>query len=60
VSVAPPPEATGLRIRRWVSDGLTPEYADLALGGDRIDAGAIDFDRRQRFVRITETAAASR
>ena len=38
------PAGAGVRIRRWVSDGLPPEYADAPLAADRLSAGALDFD----------------
>jgi hypothetical protein len=53
VDVAPPPGATGMRIRRWPSDGLTPEYVDLDLAHASIRTADLDFDRRQRFARLS-------
>lgn len=46
-----PAEATGIRVRRWPSDGLDAEYADvLDLEGlGSLDAGGLDFDVRQEF-----------
>jgi len=51
-----PPEATGLRIRRWPNEGFEPEYADiLSLDSLReLRAGDLDFDSRQRFSLLTE------
>ncbi len=46
-----PAHATGLRIRRWPSDGLDAEYADI-LDLDRVThlvATELDFDTRQQF-----------
>ncbi len=42
-----PAEATGVRLRFWPSEGLTPEYVDLPLGdGDcEIDTAELDFGR---------------
>jgi hypothetical protein len=41
----PPGEATGVRVRRWPSDGLDPEYADLPLAGLRVlKTRDLDFD----------------
>jgi hypothetical protein len=56
VRVTPPPSATGLRIRRWPNDGFDAEYADiLDLSGLRdVDAGALDYDRRQKFSLLAE------
>jgi hypothetical protein len=44
-----PPAATGLRIRRWPSDGFDAEYADiLSLDGlTTVDAATLEFDREQ-------------
>jgi len=50
-----PPEATGLRIRRWPSDGLDAEYADvLRTDTAEIDAAALDFDTRQPYSVLPE------
>ncbi|MEX0781327.1 MAG: hypothetical protein WD557_01670 [Dehalococcoidia bacterium] len=46
-----PAHATGIRVRRWPSDGLDAEYADL-LDLERITdivATDLDFDTRQQF-----------
>lgn len=53
VAVAPPSGAGGIRIRRWVSDGLPPEYADWALATGLLLAGALDFDRPQPHARFS-------
>jgi hypothetical protein len=45
-----PAGATGVRIRRWTSEGLDPEYVDLPLDGEgerRIRTAALDFDTPQ-------------
>jgi hypothetical protein len=49
VHVAVPPEATGLRIRRWPNDGFDAEYADLAIPGGKLplDVTTLDFDSEQ-------------
>lgn len=46
-----PPSATGLRLRRWPSDGFDAEYADLLAIDDlaTVWAGEIDFDTPQHF-----------
>jgi len=56
LEVSVPSDATGLRVRRWPSDGFDAEYADLTdLGSvNHIDAGALDFDVRQRFSLLAE------
>jgi hypothetical protein len=43
VTVEPPPGA-GIRVRRWVSDGLPPEYADILVTPGHLSAGSLDFD----------------
>jgi hypothetical protein len=43
VSAEPPPGA-GIRVRRWVSDGLPPEYADVPVSLGHLSAAALDFD----------------
>lgn len=51
-----PPTAIGLRIRRWPTNGLDPEYVDLSLAdieGPVSDRG-LRFDHRQRFSRLDE------
>jgi hypothetical protein len=56
VRVARPPEATGLRIRRWPSDGLDAEYADVLdlASAASLDADSLDFDTRQRYSLLPE------
>lgn len=46
-----PAGVTGLRIRRWPSDGLDAEYADVLglAGAPNLVASALDFDREQPF-----------
>jgi hypothetical protein len=46
-----PPQAIGLRIRRWPNEGLDAEYADiLALDSVRdIAPSSLDFDAPQPF-----------
>jgi hypothetical protein len=58
-----PPDATGLRIRRWPNEGLDAEYVDViplgdvhrvapALDSGALDPGSLDFDAPQRFSRL--------
>lgn len=56
VRVTPPPDATGIRIRRWPNDGFDAEYADiLDLDSVRqIDAASLEYDRRQKFSLLAE------
>ncbi|MCA9829414.1 MAG: hypothetical protein R3B97_12615 [Dehalococcoidia bacterium] len=56
IRVAAPPSATGVRIRRWPNDGFDAEYADVfdLAGAGLIDAGVLDYDRRQRFSLLSE------
>ena len=56
VRVSIPADAIGLRIRRWPNDGFDAEYADILdlAGRADIDAGALDYDRRQRFSLLSE------
>ncbi len=51
-----PPEATGVRIRRWPNDGLDAEYADILELAElrELRAAELDFDRRQRYSRLPE------
>ena len=51
-----PAEATGVRLRFWPSEGLTPEYVDLPLGeGDcEIDTAELDFGRPGRHSRLPD------
>ena len=43
-----PPHAAGVRIRRWTSEGLNPEYADLPLDGrEHIRTAELDFNTPQ-------------
>jgi hypothetical protein len=45
---AVPAAATGVRLRKWVSEGLDPEYLDLPLDRSTvIRTAALDFDARQ-------------
>jgi hypothetical protein len=55
-SYSVPAHATGLRIRRWPSDGLDAEYADiLDLGSvSHLVATDLDFDTRQQFSLLPE------
>ncbi len=47
---AVPADATGIRIRRWPSDGFDAEYADvLDLSTPSLLAEQLDFDRRQAY-----------
>jgi hypothetical protein len=53
---AVPQGTLGLRIRRWPTNGLDPEYVDLSLAeihGPVSDRG-LRFDHRQRFSRLQE------
>ena len=56
VRVSAPADATGLRIRRWPNDGFDAEYADILdlAGMADVDAGALEYDRRQRFSLLHE------
>ena len=49
-----PAEAIGVRIRRWPSEGLEAEYADVLLASDpgEVWAEQLDFDTRQPFARL--------
>lgn len=49
-----PPEATGVRVRRWLNEGLEPEYADVSSLGTvlSLHPERLDFDVRQRFSRL--------
>ncbi len=51
-----PAEATGVRIRRWPSDGLDAEYVDIVNVpvGERISVDALDYDVRQPFSLLPE------
>lgn len=43
-----PADATGVRVRRWTSEGLDPEYVDIALNGAaRVRTADLDFDTAQ-------------
>jgi len=55
-----PPEATGLRIRRWPNEGLDAEFSDVLALPDSTDviAGTLDFDSPQRFNRMPFTQPA--
>ncbi len=45
-----PDDATGIRIRRWPNEGLSPEYVDLVkVWRGAIDTTALDFDKPQPF-----------
>jgi hypothetical protein len=40
-----PASATAVRVRRWTSEGLDPEYVDIALNGEGLVRTAdLDFD----------------
>jgi hypothetical protein len=56
VRVTPPAGATGIRIRRWPNDGFDAEYADILdfRGMSDIDAGELEYDRRQQFSLLAE------
>jgi hypothetical protein len=56
---AVPSDVTGVRIRRWPSDGLDPEYCDLPPPERDIELAleALDFDTRQRFSLLPEDFA---
>lgn len=43
-----PAGAVGVRVRRWVSDGLPPEYADAQATPGTLNAETLDFDHRSR------------
>ena len=51
VRVAVPADVSGLRIRRWPSDGLDAEYADIfeLAGIGTVDAASLDFDTEQLY-----------
>ena len=53
-SYAVPPDATGLRIRRWPNEGLDAEYVDVVPLSEvhEVAAAALDFDSPQRFSRL--------
>lgn len=43
-----PAEAYGVRVRKWLSEGLDPEYLDVTLNGDTpVRTGDLDFDSPQ-------------
>ena len=45
---AVPPEACGVRVRRWLSEGMDPEYVDVTLDGvAAVRTGELDFDSPQ-------------
>lgn len=52
VEAEPPPGATGIRVYRWLNEGLDPEYCDIDLPAGSVNAGTLDFDRPQRFSRL--------
>ena len=56
VTVQVPSNATGVRIRRWPSEGLDPEYVDVELDDrpSEIWVDAIDFGTTQRFSRLPQ------
>lgn len=50
-----PPQATGVRIRRWPTEGFSAEYVDLHLEGlDRVYPEHLDFDVRQDYSLLAE------
>lgn len=50
---AVPPEATGVRLRRWPNEGLAPEYADIIPVPDGVlDPADSSFEREQPFSRL--------
>lgn len=49
-TAAAPPEAIGVRIRRWPHEELAPEYADIVpLPDAPIDVATLDFEQPQPF-----------
>lgn len=45
-----PPDAIGVRVRRWTHEELAPEYADVVpLPDAPIDVAGLDFERPQPF-----------
>jgi hypothetical protein len=43
-----PPGAYGVRVRRWLSEGMDPEYVDVTLDGEAsVRTGELDFDSPQ-------------
>ena len=56
-----PPDATGARLRFWPSEGLDPEYVDVALPAGleshRIDTAALELDRPGPHSRLAERVA---
>ncbi len=45
-----PSDATGIRVRRWPAEGLSPEYVDITpIESLTIDAAALPFEREQPF-----------
>ena len=52
---AVPPEATGVRLRRWPNEGLAPEYADLIpVPAGQVDTADVLFEREQPFSLLPE------
>jgi hypothetical protein len=51
-----PPDATGLRIRRWPNEGLDAEYADVLVqeAPPSLSADQLDFDAPQPFSLLPE------
>jgi hypothetical protein len=45
---AVPPDTRGVRVRRWISEGLDPEYVDVMLNGETtVRTATLDFDTPQ-------------
>lgn len=54
-----PQHATGIRVRKWTSEGLDPEYVDVMLdGAAQVRTDALDFDAPQphRVPRLSSVA----
>jgi len=48
-----PEGVTGIRIRRWPSEGLDPEYVDIPLAERvELDVNTLDFYREQAYSRL--------
>ncbi len=52
----PPPNAVGVRLRFWPSEGLDPEYVDLPIpDSGRIDTAQLDYDHPGPFSRLPQS-----